>query len=198
MYLQEIISMKILFIGNSITTTDWTSDVPTACGLCASDDRHDYIAHVVNGLSGQHDRVESMRKNAAEFERHFPDFDLSVYKKQRDFDADVIVMRIIENCDRHMLETEDFGLHYKRCADFFNKSKKAKIICTGSFWQNDLGDAIIERIAGENGWPFVSLRSLHYENYHAIGKHERADVCAHPGDKGMAGIAALILLELNY
>ncbi|MHB1153498.1 MAG: hypothetical protein ACYCWE_15410 [Eubacteriales bacterium] len=39
-----------------------------------------------------------MRKKVAEFERHFPDFDLSVYKTQRDFNADVIVMRIIENC----------------------------------------------------------------------------------------------------
>jgi hypothetical protein len=85
---------------------------------------------------------------ASEWERNYKHIgnDIDLYKKAADFEADIIVMRIIENCQYNEFDSEIFEKEYIRLIDYLNSHKKAKIILTTSFWEHK-GDEIIKKIA---------------------------------------------------
>jgi len=72
------------------------------------------------------------------------------------------------------------------------------VVVTTSFWQSDAVDAAIRQVAAGRGLPVVELGHLgQRDEMKAIGLFEHGGVSAHPGDAGMAAIAAAILEQVN-
>ena len=191
---------RILFVGNSITrhgvltSIGWHND----WGMAASSADKDYV-HIVSA------QVKKTFKDSAfcicqvaEWERQYKTGKeiLSKYKTARDFDADIIIMRCIENCPQDDFDHHAFREQYKILIDYLNSSKNAEVILTSGFWKN-VGDVDIERIAKESGYKYIYLGDLgEDDDMKAIGRFEHNGVAHPPGDKGMREIANRILLEL--
>ena len=112
-----------------------------------------------------------------------------LYADARDFQADVIFFRFIENCPCKEFDGEAFRREYAAFADYLNLTGKAKIICSSSFWKHT-GDGIMQEVAAERGYPFVYLGDLgESDEMKAIGRFEHIGVANHPGDRGMEAIA---------
>ena len=80
---------------------------------------------------------------------------------------------------------------------YFDKSQKAKVVLTTSFWRHP-GDAAILEYAKERGLPCVQLGDLgEQDEMKAIGLFVHEGVANHPGDLGMKKIAERIYAELE-
>ena len=183
---------RILFVGNSITRhgikpdIGWNNDF----GMAASSKENDYVHILADRLEKLYsDAVvcicqaslwESNYKNGIDYHNYFT--------LARDFKADIIVMRIVENCKYQDFEHQLFCKNYKIFIDFLN-SNNAEVILTSSFWKHP-GDTDIEKIADERKYPFVYLGDLgENDDMKATGLFEHSGVAAHPGDNGMRVIA---------
>ena len=117
---------------------------------------------------------------------------LSLYQEARDFSADIIIFRLIENCPLDNFDKNVFKLEYKKMIDFFNIDNTANIILTTGFWRHPGDDVIIE-IARENDYLLAELGDLgEEESMKAVGLFDHSGVANHPGDEGMKAIAGRI------
>ena len=120
-----------------------------------------------------------------------------IYEDSRNFDADVIIARFVENCRGEGFDEAVFEKEYEDFLKYLSPSGKAKYIITSGFWKHP-GDEAIERVAKKLGASFVYLGDLgEMDEMKAIGLFDHAGVAAHPGDKGMAEIARMILEAMN-
>ena len=114
------------------------------------------------------------------------------YKPARDFNADIIIMRIIENCKASEFQPEVFTKAYKDFISYLNKSGNAKVVLTTSFWPHP-GDENIKQVGEELGLPVINLGDLGKDDsMMAKGLFEHSGVAVHPGDLGMKVIAERI------
>ena len=191
---------RILFIGNSITLHDIRPSIGwhLECGMAASSRENDYV-HIIKK------RVREKDANAAfcicqasGWERSYKtESPCAPYEAARNFDADIIIMRVVENCSLSEYVPEAFEKAYKEFAEFLNKSGKARIIFTTGFWMHP-GDELIKKVADEFSSACVYLGDLGQDDsMKAIGLFEHSGVAAHPGDKGMKFIADRIWSEIE-
>jgi hypothetical protein len=192
---------RLLFVGNSITwhapldSIGWSGD----WGMAASCPENDYVHRVEEMVRGVSAPPAVCICQAAAWERAYKTGGETYprYESARAFDADVIVIRLIENC-----AVEDFdATEYKAALDgllvYLNGSGKAKVILTTGFWSHVGNPAILE-YAAENALPCVVLDDLGLQpEMRADGLFEHAGVAAHPGDRGMRVIAERIFAELK-
>ncbi len=190
--------LRILFVGNSITLHGYKEDIGwfgENYGMAASCKEKDYVHLVLSGLKQKYADIACCICQAAEWERNYKTGTkfLEKCKLVREFDADIIIMRIVENCSHNNYEGQIFQEQYKKMIDFFNKSGKAKIILTTSFWKHIADNEIIE-VGEERGYTTLNMGELgEDESMKAIGLFEHSGVANHPGDKGMKSIADTIL-----
>ncbi len=122
---------------------------------------------------------------------------LEKYRDARDFTADVIIFRLVENCPLENFDREVFYKNYAEMITYFDKSKKAKIILTTGFWKHPADEVIIQ-VGKENQFATIYLGDLgEDERMKAIGLFEHIGVANHPGDLGMKAIAERILAVVN-
>ena len=129
--------IRVLFVGNSITRhapkeeIGWLND----WGMAASSKDKDYV-HVLEAkiLKIKPD-AEFCITQAAGWETVYKNGDekLEDYAQARDFDADIIVIRLIENCPHKDFESNAFEIQYRKFVEYFNKSGKASIVVTTGF-----------------------------------------------------------------
>lgn len=190
---------RIVFVGNSITRHGVKEDIGWFhdFGMAASAEEKDYVHIVAAGVREKEDaafciaQVASWETDFKNGSAHFADFEAV-----RDFEADVIIMRCIENCQVSEEEMECFKTEYKRLIDYFNPTGKAEVLLTTSFWHHP-ADKMIEAAATETGYPLIPLGDLGEDDaMKAIGLFEHGGVANHPGDAGMAAIAQRILEKL--
>lgn len=188
---------RIMFVGNSITrhgilpSIGWHND----WGMAASDIEKDYVHLIISEINKKCEDATFCICQAAEWEVHYKNGSekLELYEEARNFQPDLIIMRIVENCKQEDFDHEAFSEEYEKLIDYLNPSKKADVILTSGFWKN-VGDADIERIANKRGYCFEYLGELgEDDNMKAIGLFEHGGVANHPGDKGMQAIADRIL-----
>ena len=79
---------------------------------------------------------------------------------------------------------------------FLVGEKKPKTVVRGVFWPSTWKDEMMSRAAKELGVPFVKADFATDESMMALGLFEHTGVARHPGDKGMAAIAQIILAGL--
>jgi len=192
--------MKILFAGNSITICPPVPDIGWFgdWGMAASTEENDYVHYTVKKLNEIAGPVEHMSFNAADFEREFECFDFDRYKMRRDFDADIIVVRLIENVDPKKLDELDFAGALRDFIGYLNKNGNAKVFCTGAFCPNPKGDIVVRKACSDYGYTYIDISSLQGDIKNtARSEFKDAGVGAHPSDLGMAGIGCLILESIK-
>ena len=187
---------RVLFVGNSITRhapkadIGWNND----WGMAASEKEKDYVHLVKKAVLEKDSDATFCICQVAEWERNYKEGEsqLLPFSEARDFNADIIIMRIIENCDTKVFDAEAFEKEYLNFIKFLNKKGTAKTIITSSFWAHP-GDRVLEKIASENGCEFIYLGDLgEKDEMKAIGLFEHSGVAAHPGNLGMEMIAKRI------
>lgn len=192
-------ALKIMFVGNSITRHGVKEDIGWLWdfGMAASCKEKDYVHLLMSKLD---ERVSARYCicQAANWEQNHqnPEKVLDIYTDARDFGADIIVMRIVENC-HNGFDAEAFRKNYPEFINYLN-TNNARLILTSGFWAHEAADGIIEETAEKMGVPFVYLGDLGKNpDMRADGKFWHEGVQYHPGDLGMENIANRIFAELE-
>lgn len=195
--------IKIMFVGNSITlhgilpSIGWHNE----WGMAASKIENDYVHIIEEKVKEKHPDAAFCICQVAEWERNFDEGEktLPLYDSAREFAADIVIFRFIENCPQKPELAEKFYEEYGKLLEFLtDENKNAKIIITNGFWKH-IYDKQIEKFAVSNNYPFIDLGDLgELDEMKAIGLFEHTGVANHPGDLGMKNIAKRILEKMDF
>lgn len=189
---------KILFVGNSITLHLPKPDIGWygSWGMAASCAEKDYVHLVMEKLLKKDAESRFAVCHVSDWERGYRTGEtfFEAFLPAREFGADVIIMRCVENCPHdENFDSVVFRRKYQELIDYLNPEGKAKVILTTGFWKH-VGNEEIRTVAKEKEYNLVELEELGEEDsMMAIGLFEHHGVSIHPGDKGMAAIAEKIL-----
>lgn len=192
---------KVLFFGNSITRHEpaphigWNAD----WGMAASSKDKDFVHLIVEELDRVYGKVDYCIAQGSKWEFSYTNGDAvleEIYSEARNFDADIIIIRIGENITVAKHLEVNCKPYFDKAIQFLAKNENAKIIVTDLFWYTIYNDCIRE-IAEEHGYTFCHLTDLEEdESNMAIGLFEHNGVAHHPGDLGMRRIADRILAKI--
>lgn len=190
--------LKIAFLGNSITRhgvaeeLGWYGD----WGMAASRRGNDYVHRLVGLLEDDGKRISYCIVNLSEWERTRDNSLLDRYAEVKNFNADIVIVRLGENA-RLTENLEEFESCYKEMTEYF--SGGAAVVLTDLFWEYGPFDGFVKKLAEEKGYAFVKIHDLgNDESMKAAGKFAHGGVAAHPGDKGMSEIASRIYKALVF
>ena len=190
---------RVLFFGNSITLHAPKPDIGWNhnWGMAASAEEKDYVHLVVKGLRERYGDIAYTIANVGDFEHGYWKEDaLTPFEGVKDFQADTVIFRFGENIRREDLEAHPLFEHLKAFVEYFAQGAK-KVVVTDCFWEYESVGNAFKQLAEENGYAFVSLSDLGYEDENmAIGLFEHKGVAMHPGDLGMQRIAERILKKM--
>ena len=194
--------VRVLFVGNSITrhgaapAIGWHND----CGMAASSKEKDYVHLLMARINAVNEDAAYCICQAAEWERKYKagtEKLHDLFEGAHDFAADIIIMRLIENCSFAEWDSQIFKKELENLIAYFDSDKKAKVIITNGFWHH-CGDEAIKDFAEANNIPFVELGDLgELDEMKAVGLFEHSGVAAHPGDLGMKMIADRIYEKIE-
>ena len=192
---------RIMFLGNSITLHGVKHEIGwhNAWGMAASAKEKDYVHLLMEKVRGVESDSVFCICQGSKWETTYKDGTsvYPIYEHARAFEADIIVVRLIENCSGKEFEPEVFKASLEAYLDYLNPSGNAKIVLTTGFWKHP-GDEQIRKMAEEKNLPFISLGDLgEQDEMKAIGLFEHVGVANHPGDLGMKTIAERIWAELE-
>lgn len=192
---------RILFVGNSITLHEKCEEIGWHgnYGMAASSLENDYVHLLMKMICEKRGKAIYRIAQVARWEWNYKTgYEvLKEYQDARDFEADIIIFRLIENCPLENFEKEVFKAEYKKLIDFFNKNNHAHVILTTGFWRHP-GDEMIMEAARENGYALVELGYLgEDEKMKAIDLFEHEGVANHPSDLGMRKIAELLWEQIK-
>ncbi len=151
-----------MFVGNSIARHVIKPDIGWHWdyGMVAPAEDKDNAHIVMREFNKNHDasycicqasKWEMSYKNAYEV--------LPMYEPARDFEAGIIVMRIIENVQRDNFCGKTLMDEYKKLMKYLDKNGMARFIITGTIWERT-GEDELKTIAEENGVPFVPISDI--------------------------------------
>lgn len=196
----ENTGLRVLFLGNSITRhgakaeLGWHHDH----GMAASAKEKDYVHLLMARIRERDENAAFCICQGAEWERNYKNGSDThhLFAPARDFGADLIIMRLVENCP---MREADIDLFQKELLAFFSyldPAGKAKIVLTTGFWRHPLDEAI-RALAAEKGYPLAELSDLGDDPaMKALGLFAHAGVANHPGDRGMEHIAKRIFQNM--
>lgn len=193
--------IRILFVGNSITLHGPKADIgwDGNWGMAASCPEKDYVHLLMQKIEALHPDASHCICHVSNLERNYqnPEPFMKDYDSVKDFDADIIIFRFVENCPAQDFCAEDFRKFYAFLAKFLNPNHRANIIFTTGFWHHP-GDEVIQDVANQFQSPCVELGDLgEQDEMKAVGLFWHEGVASHPGDLGMKQIAERILKELS-
>ena len=190
-----------MFVGNSMTLhgiapkIGWLGE----WGMAASAKSRDYV-HILM------DRIGKVSPDAAfcicqvsQWEKNYKEGTKmhSQYENARDFKADLIIMRFVENCPRDDFDGQVFHRELDALLHYLDKTGNAKILLTTGFWRHP-ADRDILAYAMEQQLPCILLGDLgDQDDMKALGLFEHDGVARHPGDLGMQHMADRIFAEVK-
>ena len=201
---------KIMLVGNSMTLHGVNEPIGwhRECGMAASAPERDYVHRLQALLAG--DCVICICQVSA-WERDYKTGSdlLSRYAAARDFGADVVVLRAVENCPKDAFDPALFRQALEQLLRYLNP-KGGKLVLTTGFWHHP-GDDTIRALAqdwktplvepsvgadahiGPSSVTLVELGDLgERDEMKAIGLYAHKGVANHPGDAGMSAMASRI------
>ena len=184
-----------MFAGNSITLHQPKPEIGwhNNWGMAASEKEKDYVHICMAHIRKTDPDAAFCICQVAEWERAYKNGSekLALYEAAREFGADVVIARFVENCVHDDFEEDVFAVEFERLMDFLGKD--ARKIVTTSFWYHPANGAL-EGYAAKTGSQFVKLSDLgEMDEMKAIGLFEHSGVARHPGDLGMKTIAERII-----
>ncbi|MBO7342280.1 MAG: hypothetical protein J6U87_06320, partial [Clostridia bacterium] len=188
--------VRILFVGNSITLHGIREEVGWyhVWGMAASAEEKDYVHCLRRAVLAEDSAASFHICQVAAWERQYENGEAlyPTYAAAREFAADIIVLRCIENCTHKDFDGALFTGQLASLIDYLDKEKKASLIVTTSFWPHP-GDSALRDFAKTRGCPCIELGDLGTDDtMKAIGLFEHRGVANHPGDLGMQRIAERI------
>ena len=196
---------KVLFLGNSITKHGPKADIDWSgnWGMAASAEAKDYVHVFTKSLSDkQGSTPEILVKNIADFERAHQGYDFAAKLKEAiDFQADLIVLAIGENVPA--LKTAEEKRKLQEAATKLLTSlkgdRKPVILVRSCFWADAAKDGALHGASDDVSGIYADISAL-AKDKSLYGRAEREfkhdGVANHPGDKGMAAIAAALMKAL--
>lgn len=193
---------KVLFLGNSITMHGPKADIDWSgnWGMAASVETKDYVHLVTKALTEKSGAApEVLVKNIAEFERGLADYDIAGKLKETiDFNADLIILAIGENVPglKTPADQAKFQSAVTKLLTSLKAGRQPTILVRSCFWANAAKDEALRQASAATGGIFADISALskdekNYARSERAFKH--AGVANHPGDQGMAAIAAAIV-----
>ena len=193
---------RILFVGNSLTSHGPKADIDWHgnWGMAATSLDKDYVHVVTKALADKHGGMPTiMVKNVADFERAHVGYDIAgKFADAAAFKADLIILCIGENVAA--LKTPEAQAKYQEQVTALLKTlrsnPKAQVIVRSSFWANEAKDGAMRKACEAVGGTFVDISALSKDekNFARSERPYKHDgVAHHPGDRGMAAIAAEIV-----
>lgn len=194
---------NILIFGNSITihvpdvSIGWYGN----WGMAATSKDKDYV-HVLEKLT----KASIQPINISAWENSPSTFDLSSLDRYLLNNPDLILIRLGENVSEPSVFNKSLETFVARIK---SRVPSAKIIITGTFWENLVVTKILNEFADKNGYMFVPLTQLaRNENISFIGDLTKGEdgfihpvssraVADHPGDIGMQKIAETIAVKID-
>ncbi len=196
---------KVLFVGNSITKhgpkkdIDWSGN----WGMAASAEANDYVHLVTKALTEKAGAApQVMVKNIADFERAYSGYDIAAKLKEAiEFKADLIILAIGENVPGLKTAEDKMKLQASVAALLraLKGDRKPAILVRSCFWANAAKDEALQQACTAVDGIYVNIGSLSKDeaNYARSERpYKHAGVANHPGDKGMAAIAAALVKAL--
>lgn len=189
--------IKIMFVGNSITLHGVAPEIGWnhRYGMAASKKENDYVHICMREIQKVYPDASFCICQVCEWESNYKNGaeTYHLYEKAREFKADMIIMRAVENCPRRDFDKTDFQIQYEKLLDYLNPEGKAKIVITTGFWRHPADEALKE-YAKAHAMPLCELGDLgEKDEMKALDKFEHSGVANHPGDLGMQAIADRIL-----
>lgn len=193
---------RILFLGNSITrhgsnaSIGWLND----WGMAASRVEKDYVHRTMARAWAKDPDTSFLVGQISQWERRFWDENLikENFSELIDYNADIIILRAVENVPNDELKNHDFRGAVKALIDTLDPENRAKVIITSSFWAAGEKDRAMLDVAEKYGYRFVYIADLGAKDeYTAKGLFEHSGVAAHPGDKGMEEISRRIFFAIE-
>lgn len=191
--------VRVLILGNSIVShgpapeIGWYDD----WGMAASAEDKDFV-HVLDRMIASKNGWpnELMYVNIAAFEGDFENYDLDKLQLYRDFDADIIVIRLGDNVRTAM----GYEKAFQALIDYVRTSGEQTLICSSSWFSKPDVDEIQAHVCQSENGRFADISFLIRDTSNRADSErdfETPAVGAHPGDKGMAEIAH-ILFDVLY
>ena len=193
--------IRVMFVGNSITrhapkpSIGWEHD----CGMAASGKQRDYVHLLMRAIKRRCADPAFCICQVAAWERNYQNGaeTFPLFEAARAFEADIIVMRCIENCPAADFNSTRFIQEYHNLIHYLNKKESAKLVLTTGFWHHP-GDAALLTYGKENDLPVVTLGDLGEDDtMKATGLFSHRGVANHPGDNGMREIASRIFAAID-
>lgn len=189
---------RILVIGNSITyhppepSIGWHAD----WGMAASSPERDYFSRLADTLEAQLPDLEMIRENVFPFEKFFGTMDHSRYRKLREFDADLLVIRLGENVSLAALQEWNFSEALQGFSAYLVASE-TRVVITTTFWPNPEVNRQLLHAASQQGWEVVELSDLGTDGqYMALDEFPNESVARHPNDRGMEAISRRLARQI--
>jgi len=205
---------RILFLGNSITLHGphapygWLHH----CGMAASVPENDYVhalAAALEARTGGHLRLGPTASaggtepanivNLADiFERHYADYSNTRLQPQLDWKPDLVVLQCGENVVREGFQPGPFREGLRALLAGLEAAGNPQIFVTSQILGNGGAlDGIKRELCAEDPAhrTYVDLSTFHEDptNFASAEPYYTGIIVGHPGDKGMARIAAALL-----
>lgn len=192
--------IRIMFVGNSITLHGILPEIGwyEAHGMAASKKENDYVHICMKEIQKLFPDATFCICQVCEWEVNYKNGKEKyyLYEKARDFNADIIIMRAVENCPQVDFDKTVFLKEYGDLLEYLNPDSKAKFVITTGFWKHPADEAIKE-FANLHRLPLCELGDLgEKDEMKALDKFEHSGVANHPGDTGMQNIAKRILKSI--
>ena len=192
---------RILFVGNSITLHGYRPEIGWygRWGMAASAEEKDYVHLTMKNVTAIDPDAAFCICQVADWERNFRHGEevLEQFAYARAFEADIILLRMVENCPKKEYEYDLFLQQLDKLVRYLDSTGKAKVIVTTGFWKHPADEAL-RAWAKANNAPLCELGHLgEQDEMKAIGLFEHSGVANHPGDAGMQAIADAIWKELR-
>ncbi len=189
----------VLILGNSIVHTPtvpeigWYGD----WGMAASVRDSDFVHLLIRDIHQIDPSVVVKFKNIADFERGFNSYPLSNLDSLRN--PDMLILKISENVNGKKVLKDNFISYYDKLVKYIAPNSQSIKVIVDGFLDNGNVDRLIKEYALKNNYPFVTTTSLSKDTTNtAKGKFTRADIAAHPSDKGMRMIEQRIWDYVKY
>lgn len=189
---------RVLYLGNSITLhgpaekIGWTGN----WGMAASSQASDYVHLLTGKLAAATGGEPEVRvKNIAAFERTLDQYDIAAeLKDELAFRPELVIVAIGENVAalKEDADRDRFRTSLDALLKAISAAGARKTFVRGNFWVAPDKDAILRASAKAAGATFVDLGEMGRDPSMMARSERKIDhdgVAAHPGDKGMKGIA---------
>lgn len=187
--------LKILIVGNSITSHGKASDIGWnhKSGMAAIQESKDYVHLLFDKLSSQYPTTNILLRysNWSQFERSPETF--SGFKSAEEYNPDIIIFQLSDNI------TPESSDHFCNASISFLKRFKNKFVVS-PFFMNASNYVISTKIAKDSNSTFIDISSISKDKTNRASNDIRSDksewkvegISQHPGNIGMINISNTI------